>query len=145
MKITTKGRYALHVMIDLAENDTGKPDEYIKLSDIAERQGLSEKYLESIIALLNRGGFVMGVRGKGGGYKLARPASECTVAGVLRCTEGSLQPVPCLDVKPISCPKAEGCKTLPVWEGLGMVINEYLESVTVEFLAKSDGYKNGTK
>lgn len=135
MKITTKGRYALHVMIDLAEHDTGVFDEYIRLSDIAERQQLSEKYLESIIALLSKGGFVMGVRGKGGGYRLAKPAQQCTAADVLRCTEGAMVSVPCVDPGKRKCDKADDCKALKLWHGLDRVINDYLESVTIAELA----------
>jgi Rrf2 family transcriptional regulator, iron-sulfur cluster assembly transcription factor len=94
MKISTKGRYALRVMIDLAEHDNG---EYITLMDIAERQGISEKYLESIVSLLSKNDFLISLRGKGGGYKLSRRPEEYTVLSVLQCTEGSLAPVACLD------------------------------------------------
>ena len=93
MKISTKGRYALRVMIDLAEHDCGK---YIPLRDIAQRQEISEKYLESIIVVLSKSGFVDGLRGKGGGYRLTRPAENYTVGSILKLTEGSLAPVACL-------------------------------------------------
>lgn len=128
MKITTKGRYAMRVMIDLAQQPQG---EYIKLCDVAKRQRISEKYLESIIALLSRGGFVTAVRGKGGGYKPAVAPEKCTAASILRCVEGSLAPVACLDVKPNTCEYAKECKTIALWEGLEKVITDYLEGITV--------------
>lgn len=132
MKITSRGRYALKVMIDIAEQ---KSDEYIKLNDIAARQSISEKYLESIIASLTKAGLLIGVRGKGGGYKLSRKPEEYTVGSILKITEGSLTPVSCMDCKPNTCISAETCKTLPLWEGLDRVIDNYLESVTVADLA----------
>lgn len=132
MKITSRGRYALKVMIDLAEQNT---DEYVKLNDVAKRHNISEKYLESIIASLTKAGLLIGVRGKGGGYRLAKKPEEYTVGSILKITEGSLAPVSCMDCKPNTCSAASGCKTLPLWEGLDRVIDEYLESVTVADLA----------
>lgn len=132
MKITSRGRYALKVVIDIAEQ---KSDEYIKLDDIAARQNISEKYLESIIASLTKSGLLIGVRGKGGGYKLSKKPEEYTVGSILKITEGSLTPVSCLDCKPNSCTSAADCKTLPLWEGLDKVIDNYLESVTIADLA----------
>lgn len=141
MKITSRGRYALKVMIDLAEQNT---DDYIKLGDVAKRHNISEKYLESIIASLAKAGLLIGVRGKGGGYKLAKKPEEYTVGSILKITEGSLAPVSCMDCKPNTCDSANGCKTLPLWEGLDRVIDDYLESVTVADLAfgknDSDNY-----
>lgn len=135
MKITTKGRYALRIMIDLAEHNSG---EYIKLCEVAQRQNISEKYLESIISNLNKGGFVTAVRGKGGGYKLVVSPDKCTVADILRCTEGSLAPVACLSVKPNICARVAECKTISVWEGLEKVVTEYLESITIADLCEKN-------
>lgn len=132
MMITTKGRYALRVMIDLAEHNTG---EYIPLKDIAARQEISEKYLESILSVLSKSQFLIGLRGKGGGYKLAKLPKQYTVGSILRVTDGSLAPVACLEHKPNSCERASICKTLPVWEKLDKVIQDYLESVTLDQLA----------
>lgn len=132
MKITSRGRYALKVMIDIAEQNS---NDYIKLNDVAERHGISEKYLESIIASLTKAGLLIGVRGKGGGYKLSKKPEEYTVASVLRITEGSLTPVACLEGNMNTCQSADCCKTLPLWKGLDKVIDEYLESVTIADLA----------
>lgn len=132
MKITSRGRYALKVMIDIAEQ---RSDDYIKLNDIAARQSISEKYLESIIASLTKQGLLIGVRGKGGGYKLSKKPEEYTVGSILKITEGSLTPVSCMDCKPNTCVSVETCKTLPLWEGLDKVIDNYLESVTIADLA----------
>lgn len=132
MKITSRGRYALKVVIDIAEQ---KSDEYIKLNDIALRHGISEKYLESIIASLTKSGLLIGVRGKGGGYKLSKKPEEYTVGSILKVTEGSLSPVSCLDCKPNTCVSEATCKTLPLWQGLDKVIDDYLESVTIADLA----------
>ena len=132
MKISTKGRYALRVMIDLAEHDNG---DYIKLMDVAERQGISEKYLEGILASMTRSGLLTAVRGKGGGYRLALSPENITAGRVLRDVEGSLAPVACLENRPNSCPRAENCRTLSLWEGLERVINEYLEGITIADLA----------
>ena len=129
--ISTRGRYALRVMIDIAENSNGS---YIPLNDIAERQNISEKYLESILVLLTRGNLLIGLRGKGGGYKLAKEPKEYTIGSILRLTEGSLSPVACLkeDAKP--CEKQDFCKTLPLWKGLNDVINNYLDNITLDSL-----------
>jgi len=135
MKISTKGRYAMRVMIDLAENNTGS---YIPLKDIAARQDISEKYLESIISLLNKSGLLEGARGKGGGYKLTKAPSEYTAASILTATEGGIAPVACLDTAKNTCPRAAECKTLPLWEGLYKSISDYLNGVTLEDLVLSD-------
>lgn len=129
MKVSTKGRYALRIMIDLAQQNR---DAYIPLKDISERQGISMKYLEMIIGLLNRAGFVMSHRGKAGGYMLAAPAGNFTVASILKVAEGSLAPVECLETQDNTCPRAESCITLPMWQGLANVIDDYLESITIE-------------
>lgn len=132
MKITSRGRYALRVMVDLAEQ---KSEDFIKLNDVAKRQNISEKYLESIIAALTKAGMLVAVRGKGGGYKLSKKPEEYTVGSILKITEGSLSPVSCLECKPNTCESAAGCKTLPLWQGLDKVIDDYLESVTIADLA----------
>ena len=129
MMVSTKGRYALRVMIDLAEHDDGL---YIPLKEIAARQDISEKYLESIVKLLTRNGDLVGVRGKGGGYRLTRSPEEYTVGSILRLTEGSLAPVACLERSPMECERSAGCATLPVWQGLHKVICEYLDGITLQ-------------
>ncbi len=128
MLISTKGRYALRVMIDLADHNTGA---YITLKDIAERQGISEKYLESIVVILSRAGLLDGLRGKGGGYRLNRAPSEYTVGEILGLVEQTLAPVACLDCATDGCDKSSECRTLSVWKNLQSRINEYLESVTL--------------
>ncbi|MFZ3130396.1 MAG: Rrf2 family transcriptional regulator [Desulfosporosinus sp.] len=131
MKISTKGRYALRVMIDLAQHNTG---EYITLKSISERQEISVKYLEMIIAILNKAGFVFSSRGKGGGYKLSRVRKDYTVGCILKLTEGNLAPVECLCSKENLCSRAQYCITLPLWQKLDQVIDTFLESVTIEDL-----------
>lgn len=128
MMITTKGRYALRVMVDLAQQ---RLCSYVTLKDIAIRQGISEKYLESIISSFSKAGYVTAVRGKGGGYKLSRVPSEYTVGSILRLVEGSLAPVVCVEEGATKCERADMCKTLPLWQGLDKVIDEYLESKTL--------------
>ena len=128
MLISTKGRYALRVMIDLAEHRT---DAYISLNSVAQRQEISEKYLESIIRMLVKAKVVESLRGKGGGYRLKKAPDQYTVGSILRLTEESLAPVSCLEAGADSCPRAGRCRTLPLWQGLDKVIHEYLESVTI--------------
>lgn len=136
MMITTKGRYALRVMLDLAEHNNGK---YIPLKEIAARQEISEKYLESIISVLSKAEFVIGLRGKGGGYRLAKSPEQYTVDSILRLTDGSLAPVSCLETPHNTCSRASSCKTLPMWKKLNNLIHEYLESVTLDqLLANGD-------
>ncbi|MCD7796430.1 MAG: Rrf2 family transcriptional regulator [Clostridiales bacterium] len=131
MKISTKGRYALRLMLDLAER---RQDGFIALKDIAERQGISKKYLEQIVPLLNKSGALRTTRGYQGGYMLAKAPSRYTVGDILRITEGSLAPVSCLDDddEVNMCDRAEDCMTLPVWSGLYKVIEEYLDSITLQ-------------
>ncbi|MBR1481910.1 MAG: Rrf2 family transcriptional regulator [Ruminococcus sp.] len=131
MKISTKGRYALRMLLDLAEH---KQDGYIALKDIAKRQGVSKKYLEQIIPVLNRSDILNANRGYQGGYRLAKEPSQYTVGDILRLTEGSIAPVACLDHTPVGCERAAECVTLPLWKGLNKVINEYLDSVTLQDL-----------
>lgn len=128
MMISTKGRYALQIMIDLAQHEQAG---YVSLSEISERQGISVKYLEMIVSILNRANYVHSMRGKNGGYKLAKKTSEYTVGSVLKLTEGSLAPVNCLQQGSEKCEKAQGCLTLPIWVNLDKIVDEYLESVTL--------------
>ena len=126
--ISTKGRYALRVMIDLAEHQT---EGYIPLKEIAQRQEISEKYLESILKILVQKKFLTGLRGKGGGYRLAKPADKITFGEILRLTEGTLAPVACLEEGAPECQRADGCLTLPVWAELEHIVSTYLDSVTI--------------
>lgn len=128
MKISTKGRYAVRVMLDLAANNTG---EYIKVKQIAQRQGLSEKYLEQIIAILNKAGYVKSVRGAQGGYRIAKDPANYTVGMILRLTEGSLSPVACLDDETNECERCDTCETVVVWKQLNDAINGVVDHVTV--------------
>ena len=132
--ISTRGRYALRVMIDLAEHiDEG----YIPLQTIAKRQGISEKYLESILAVLSKAGLLDAVRGKGGGYRLSKPAKEYTAFEVLSLTEGTLAPVTCLE-RGQQCENAVNCRALPLWQGLDQVIAAYLCSYTLADLTREE-------
>lgn len=139
MLVSTRGRYALRVMIDLAEHQA---DGYIPLKIIAERQDISEKYLENIIKLLVKAKLLNGLRGKGGGYRLAKAPEQYTVGSILQITEESLAPVSCLAPGADACPRAAECRTLTLWQGLDQVIHDYLESVTLADLmySNSDGY-----
>ena len=133
MKISTKGRYAVRVMLDLAINNTG---EYIKVKDIAARQEISEKYLEQIISVLNKAGYVRSVRGAQGGYKIARDPKEYTIGMILRLTEGSLNPVSCLDDDVNECERCDTCETLAVWKDLAKAINNVVDGVTIADLVE---------
>ncbi|MGN0538793.1 MAG: RrF2 family transcriptional regulator [Candidatus Fimenecus sp.] len=132
MMISTKGRYALRVMIELAISN---PDEFIPLKQIADNQQISEKYLEAIIKNLVREGLVTGLRGKGGGYKLSKSPEAYTVAEILRVTEGSLAPVACLEENAAVCPRMGSCPTLSMWKELNNLINNFFESKTLKGLA----------
>lgn len=129
MRISTKGRYALRMLLDLAEHNS---DGFIALKDIAVRQNLSKKYLEQIVPTLNKPEIIQTSRGFQGGYKLAKAPCDYTVGEILRFTEGTLSPVSCLDYNPIQCERSGSCATLPVWQGLYKVINEYLDSITLQ-------------
>ena len=139
MLISTKGRYALRVMIDLAEHQA---DGFIPLKVIADRQEISEKYLESIIKLLVKAKLLNGLRGKGGGYQLTKAPEQYTVGSILRMTEDSIAPVSCLEPDAAACPRAAECRTLSLWQGLDKVINDYLDNITLaDFMHRdSDGY-----
>jgi len=134
MMISTKGRYALRVMIDLAEHQT---EGYIPLKEIAQRQEISEKYLESILKSLVQKKFLTGLRGKGGGYRLTRAPELYTVGSVLRLTEGSLAPVACLEEDPLHCERMSTCRTLPMWKQLNQLINQFFDSITIADLMSS--------
>ena len=127
MKISTKGRYALRVMIDLAMNNNG---EYISLKDISKRQGVSVKYLEQIVSLLNKQGLLQTARGNNGGYKLNKEIDKYTVGEILRAAEGDLSPITCVKEE-AKCDKKAGCLTYNFWKGLDDVINEYIDSKTL--------------
>ena len=131
MKISTKGRYALRMLLDLAEHQNGS---FVALKDIAERQKISKKYLEQIVPVFNKSDILRTNRGFQGGYQLARTPDKYTVGEILRLTEGSLSPVACLDHNPIKCERSGECATLPMWQGLYRVINEYLDSITLQDL-----------
>ena len=135
--ISTRGRYCLRVMIDLAEHQS---EGYIRMKDVAARQGISLKYLEKILPVLAKNNIVDGIQGKGGGYRLTRKPEEYTLAEILRLTEGTLAPVACLECGASPCDRAADCRTLPIWTELDRRINGYLDSVTVADLLKSDSH-----
>lgn len=138
MLVSTRGRYALRIMLELGRHEG---EGCVPLPVIAENQQISEKYLESIISVLAKARLVEGQRGKGGGYRLTRPLSECSVGEILRLTEGSLAPVSCLDGDTNACPRAGQCSTLPMWEKLDRLINGYLDSVRLSDLLGEDATK----
>lgn len=131
MLVSTRGRYALRVMIDLAEHCGG---EYVPMKAVAERQNLSLKYIERIMPVLTKNKLVEGVHGKGGGYRLTRSPSEYKIGEILRLTEGDLAPVSCLECSAKQCDRAAECKTLPMWKGFHDMANKYFDSITLEDL-----------
>ena len=133
MMISTKGRYALRVMIDLAARDS---EAYIPLKEITQRQNISTKYLEAIISILVKANFVAGLRGKGGGYRLTRSPDQYTVGSILKLTEGTLAPVSCLQENVNHCQRADQCPTLPMWQKLDSMIDDYFESITLSDLVR---------
>ena len=138
MKISTKGRYALRMMLDLA---THQGDGYVALKDIAQRQEISKKYLEQIVPMLGKSNILRTTRGYQGGYRLARAPQDYTVGEILRLTEGSLAPVACLDGDCKGCSRSDECPTLSVWKNLDKLINDYLDGVTLDQLvAPNEGY-----
>lgn len=139
MIVSTKGRYALRVMIDLAEHQT---DGYIPLKEIAERQDISEKYLESILKILVQNRLLAGLRGKGGGYRLTKAPENYTISSILRLTEGTLAPVACLDINPVDCPRMAECRTLPMWQKLDKLIHEFFDGITLADLMRSEDAGN---
>ena len=126
--ISTKGRYALRILIDLAEQSTDVP---VPLKDIAQRQGISDKYLQHIAKMLVDRGLIVGTSGKGGGYLMARPPQECTVEEALVATEGTLAPVACLACDTVDCNRSDSCKTLPLWQRFNTLSRDFLSSVTI--------------
>lgn len=135
MLVSTRGRYALRVMIDLAEH-VGSG--YIPMKDVASRQGLSLKYIEKIMPLLTRGNLVESVHGKGGGYRLSKAPEECTVGEVLRLAEGDLAPVTCLKCGAKPCERATECRILPMWSEFYKMVNDYFDGITLAKLMKAD-------
>ena len=136
MIVSTKGRYALRVMLCLAQRDD---DAYIPLKEIAEAEDISQKYLESIMTILSKAGFLDAVHGKGGGYRLNRKPGEYTVGSILRLTEGSLAPVSCTTQGAAACSRSSCCQTLPMWERLEKLINDFFEGITLEDLLRDGG------
>ena len=133
MMISTKGRYALRIMTELA---AAEGEDLVPLRDVVRKQEISEKYMEAIIKSLVKAGLVIGLRGKGGGYRLARPAGECTVWDILEAAEGSLAPVACLEADRTHCARADQCLTLPIWKGLERTIRDYFSGITLAQLLR---------
>ena len=136
MIVSTKGRYALRVMLCLAQRDG---DAYIPLKEIAEAEEISQKYLESIMTILSKAGFLDAVHGKGGGYRLNRKPEEYTVGTILKLTEGSLAPVSCTTQGAAACSRSTCCHTLPMWERLEKLIDDFFEGITLADLLKDGG------
>ena len=136
MIVSTKGRYALRVMVHFARRGG---EEYIPLKEIAESEGISQKYLESIMTSLSKAGFVDAVHGKGGGYRLNRKPEDYTVGGILKLTEGSLSAVSCTSQGAAACSRSECCNALPMWERLDKMINEFFEGITLADLLRDGG------
>jgi len=134
MKISTKGRYALRLMLDLAVHNTG---EFITLKEVSERQGISVKYLEQIVIQLTRAGLLKSLRGSSGGYKLARTPAEYNIGSILRITEGSLAPITCLETDINDCVRVSTCATLNFWQGLSKVIANYVDNTTLDDLLQN--------
>ena len=133
MLISTRGRYALRVLLDLTEH---KGDGYIPMKVVAERQGLSLKYIQAIMPVLSKNGLIEGVHGKGGGYRLSKPLSEYRIGDILRLTEGNLAPVTCLECDAIPCDRKDTCPTLPMWTEFHKMVNDYFDGITLENLIK---------
>jgi Rrf2 family protein len=136
MKISTKGRYSLRILVDLAEH---KNDGFVSLKDISQRQGISKKYLEQLVTLLNHPDILRTNRGNKGGYMLAKEPNQYTIGQILRITEGGLFPVVCLEDGQNQCKRKDYCKTLSLWRGLEKVINKYLDSVTIQDIMDNYG------
>lgn len=135
MMVSTKGRYALRVMVDLAEN---QGDRYLPLKEIADRQEISEKYLESILKTLVQNQLLVGLRGKGGGYRLTMRPEQYTVGSILRLTEGSMAAVACLENSTVSCPRMAQCRTISMWQKLDTLVNNFFDSITLADLMRTD-------
>lgn len=139
MLVSTRGRYAIRVMIDLAEHMNGK---YIPMKEIADRQDVSLKYMTKIMQALTKSGMLDGQHGKGGGYKLNRDPEEYRVGNILRLTEGTLAPVACLDETDCKCDRSFECRTRPMWNELDKLISEYLDGITIADLMEGDTADN---
>ena len=141
MKISTKGRYALRLLLDLAEHQQAG---FVSLNEIAKRQNISKKYLEQIIPIFNKTDVLRANRGSQGGYMLAKSPDKYTVGDILRCTEGSLDPVDCAGQDPVLCDRSAACVMLPVWQGLSRVLNDYVDSITLQDILdqQRDRYAN---
>ncbi len=133
MRVSTKGRYALRLMLDLALNNTGEP---VSIKDISKRQDVSDKYLEQIISVLNKAGFVKSIRGAQGGYMLRKDPKEYTVGMILRLTEGSLAPVECVEEEETVCPRKQACATFTVWKKMNDAINSVVDNITLADLVE---------
>ncbi|MCR5575720.1 MAG: RrF2 family transcriptional regulator [Oscillospiraceae bacterium] len=142
MQVTSKGRYALRVMLDLAQH---RGEGVVSLKTVAERQGISQKYLESIVCSLRKAGLVESARGKEGGYALTREPEDCSVEEILSCTEDSLAPIACIRDGTADCSRAGVCPTLPMWQELDELTRHYLESVTLRDLMSGERWKNKEK
>ena len=140
MKISTKGRYALRLMIDVAVHGG---EEFVSLKDVAARQGISMKYLEQIAGLLGKAGFLRSGRGALGGYRLTKAPEEYTLGSILRLTEGNLAPVACLEQNPVECRRMAECRTLPMWRKLNTMINDYFDGITLADLVREELEKQG--
>ena len=139
MIVSTKGRYALRVMIDLAEHQA---ERYVPLKEVAARQDISEKYLEAIVKGLVKEHYLTGLRGKSGGYRLTRAPEDYTVGAILRITEGSLAPVACLEQEHVDCPRMAACRTLPMWRKLNTMIQDFFDGITLADLMSTDQVGN---
>lgn len=135
MLISTKGRYALRVMVDLAEHYSSS---YLPMKEVAERQGISLKYLERIVPVLTKGGYIEGVHGKGGGYRLLREPQDCRIGDILRLTEGDLAPVSCLECGAKPCERSGECRTIGMWTRFYQIINDYFDGITIADLMQND-------
>ena len=140
MKISTRGRYALRMMLDMALSDSDKP---VRVKEIAERQEISEKYMEQIMSVLNKAGFVRSVRGPQGGYFLTKKPEEYTVGMILRLTEGSLAPVSCIEEDEVNCERQESCVTLILWKKINDAVSEVVDHTTLQDLVDWQREKNG--
>ena len=138
VKISTKGRYALRMMLDLAQQDF---DQYVTIKSISARQEISDKYLEQIITILSRAGYVKSIRGAQGGYKLAKPAADYTVGMILRLIEGSLVPVACMEDEPNQCQRCQKCATLDVWQEINEAVNKVVDNITLADLVRKQQIK----
>ncbi|MDD6193778.1 MAG: Rrf2 family transcriptional regulator [Lachnospiraceae bacterium] len=134
MKVSTKGRYAIRFLLDLAKNSQGKP---VRIKDIAGRQDISDKYLEQVVSVLHKAGFVKSVRGPQGGYTLTREPEEYTIGEILRLTEGNMAPVACLADEENECERADKCSTLPLWKKLDAAIRDVIDTTTLADLIES--------